>query len=110
MPNRSSHPTKKSLSQVAESTPCTPRRASGSPGVVLVHGGSVDGSGRRVVYDAPASRGIDVGVVRYPTLSLAGDVAATMLVYAGVVLTEAGSHDMAAAVVYITAFAPEKAE
>ena len=59
-----------------------------------------------------------------PTLSLAGDVAATHQIldgldgpavlvghsYGGAVITEAGNHSSVAALVYITAFAPDKGE
>jgi hypothetical protein len=45
--------------------------------VVLVHGGFVDGSGWRGVYDILRKDGYDVSVVQNPTLSLEGDVAAT---------------------------------
>ena len=45
--------------------------------VVLVHGGFVDGSGWRRVYDILRKDGYDVSVVQNPTLSLEGDVAAT---------------------------------
>ena len=59
-----------------------------------------------------------------PTLSLAGDVAATHQIldglvgpavlvghsYGGAVITEAGNHQNVAALVYITAFAPDKGE
>jgi pimeloyl-ACP methyl ester carboxylesterase len=97
---------------------------SGSASVVLVHGGFVDGSGWQAVYDTLTSRGIDVSVVQNPTLSLTGDVAATRLVldrqpgavvlvghsYGGVVITEAGTHDKVAALVYIAGFAPDKGE
>jgi pimeloyl-ACP methyl ester carboxylesterase len=96
----------------------------GSASVVLVHGGFVDGSGWRAVYDTLTSRGIDVSVVQNPTVSLTGDLAATNLVldqqpgpvvlvghsYGGVVITEAGNHDKVAALVYIAAFAPDKGE
>ena len=98
--------------------------ANGSPSVVLVHGGFVDGSGWQAVYDMLTSKGIDVSVVQNPTLSLAGDVAATRQVidqqpgpvvlvghsYGGVVITEAGTHDKVVALVYIAAFAPDKGE
>jgi hypothetical protein len=43
--------------------------------VVLVHGGFVDGSGWRGVYDILRKDGYDVSVVQNPTLSLEGDVA-----------------------------------
>ena len=68
--------------------------------------------------------GYAVSVVQNPTLSLAGDVAATKLVlaaqdrpvilvghsYGGVVITEAGTDPKVAALVYITAFAPDRGE
>ena len=92
--------------------------------VVLVHGGFVDGSGWRGVYDILKRDGFDVSVVQNPTLSLAGDVAATKLIldeqpgpvilvghsYGGAVITEAGTHPKVAGVVYITAFAPDAGE
>src|SRR5256885_490073 len=92
--------------------------------VVLVHGGFVDGSGWRGVYDLLKSDGFNVSVVQNPTISLSGDVAATHLAigaqdgpvvlvghsYGGAVITEAGAHPSVAALVYITAFAPDKGE
>jgi pimeloyl-ACP methyl ester carboxylesterase len=65
-----------------------------------------------------------VSVVQNPTLSLAGDVAATKLVldaqdgptvlvghsYGGVVITEAGRHERVAGLAYIAAFAPDSGE
>jgi pimeloyl-ACP methyl ester carboxylesterase len=92
--------------------------------VVLVHGGFVDGSGWRGVYDELRADGTDVRVVQHPTTSLADDVAVTRDVldavdgpvilvghsYGGAVITEAGNHDKVAALVYITAFAPDQGE
>jgi pimeloyl-ACP methyl ester carboxylesterase len=92
--------------------------------VVLVHGGFVDGSGWRGVYDILKQDGFDVRIVQNPTLSLGGDVQATKLVvgeqsgpvilvghsYGGAVITEAGTDPNVAALVYITAFAPDKGE
>jgi pimeloyl-ACP methyl ester carboxylesterase len=92
--------------------------------VVLVHGGFVDGSGWQGVYDALRKVGYRVSVVQNPTTSLADDVAVTtraiaaleppvVLVghsYGGVVITEAGNHPNVAALVYVTAFAPDKGE
>ncbi|MER6202290.1 alpha/beta hydrolase [Streptomyces sp. NPDC001586] len=92
--------------------------------IVLVHGGFVDGSGWRGVYDHLTADGYRVAVVQNPTLSLAGDVAATHQVldgldgpavlvghsYGGVVITEAGNHPGVAALAYIAAFAPDKGE
>jgi pimeloyl-ACP methyl ester carboxylesterase len=92
--------------------------------IVLVHGGFVDGSGWQGVYDHLTADGYRVAVVQNPTLSLAGDVAATHQIldgldgpvvlvghsYGGAVITEAGNHSSVAALVYITAFAPDKGE
>jgi pimeloyl-ACP methyl ester carboxylesterase len=92
--------------------------------VVLVHGGFVDGSGWQGVYDHLTAYGYRVSVAQNPTLSLAGDVAATHLIldgldgpavlvghsYGGAVITEAGNHPNVAALAYITASAPDKAE
>jgi pimeloyl-ACP methyl ester carboxylesterase len=81
----------------------------GSPSVVLVHGGFVDGSGWQGVYDALTSQGIDVDVVQNQTLSLVGDVATTRHVldqqagpvvlvghsYGGAVITDAAFGEVA---------------
>jgi pimeloyl-ACP methyl ester carboxylesterase len=48
--------------------------------VVLVHGGFVDGSGWRGVYDLLSADGYTVSVVQNPTLSLEGDAATTQLI------------------------------
>jgi pimeloyl-ACP methyl ester carboxylesterase len=94
------------------------------PSVVLVHGGFVDGAGWEGVYSLLKKDGHDVSVVQNPTLSLAGDVAATRQVigqakapvvlvghsYGGVVITEAGNHPNVSKLVYIAAFAPDKGE
>src|SRR5258708_35115545 len=96
-----------------------------APGnVVLVHGAFVDGSSWRAVYDLLTQHGCHVAVVQNPTLSLQGDAAATRLIidaqdgpvvlaghsYGGAVITEAGTHDKVAALVYIAAFAPDRGE
>ena len=92
--------------------------------VVLVHGGFVDGSGWRDVYDQLKKDGYSVAVVQNPTLSLEGDAAATKRVidaqsepvilvghsYGGAVITEAGTHPNVAALVYIAGFVPDKGE
>jgi len=92
--------------------------------IVLVHGNFVDGSGWQGVYDQLTADGYRVAVVQTPNLSLAGDVAATRQVlaglggpavlvghsYGGVVITEAGNDPKVAALVYIAAFAPDKGE
>jgi pimeloyl-ACP methyl ester carboxylesterase len=94
------------------------------PNIVLVHGGFVDGSGWRGVYNILKKDGYKVSIVQNPTVSLSGDVAATKLVinaqkgpvvlvghsYGGAVITEAGTDPNVAALVYITAFAPDKGE
>ena len=92
--------------------------------VVLVHGGFVDGSGWQGVYDLLKADGFNVSVVQNPTLSLEDDVAATRRVldeldgpailvghsYGGAVITEAGTHENVAGLVYIAAFAPDAGE
>jgi pimeloyl-ACP methyl ester carboxylesterase len=92
--------------------------------VVLVHGGFVDGAGWESVYKLLKQDGYSVNIVQNPTISLADDVAATKRVlatqdgpavlvghsYGGAVITEAGNDPKVAALVYITAFAPDKGE
>jgi len=92
--------------------------------IVLVHGGFVDGSGWRGVYDALKRDGFDVAVVQIPTVTLEDDVAFTrrcldaqpgpvVLVghsYGGVVITEAGNHPKVVGLAYIAAFAPDRGE
>lgn len=92
--------------------------------VVLVHGGFVDGSGWREVYDLLTADGFAVSVVQNQTLSLESDVETTRDVldlqdgpailvghsYGGVVITEAGRHERVAGLVYIAAFAPDTGE
>ncbi len=92
--------------------------------VVLVHGGFVDGSGWRGVYDILSEDGFKVSVVQNPTASLQGDASITKLAlddlegpavlvghsYGGAVITEAGNHPKVERLVYITAFAPDKGE
>jgi pimeloyl-ACP methyl ester carboxylesterase len=92
--------------------------------IVLVHGGFVDGSGWRGVYDLLTADGFNVSVVQNQTLSLESDVETTANVldlqdgpailvghsYGGAVITEAGRHERVAGLVYITAFAPDRGE
>jgi pimeloyl-ACP methyl ester carboxylesterase len=92
--------------------------------IVLVHGNFVDGSGWQGVYDHLTADGYRVAIVQIPNLSFNGDVAATRQVldslggpavlvghsYGGAVITEAGNHPDVAALVYITAFAPDAGE
>ena len=97
---------------------------SGIRNVVLVHGGFVDGSGWQAVHDLLTKDGYRVAVVQNPTLSLEDDSAVTRRViddldgpvvlvghsYGGAVITEAGLDENVAALVYVTAFAPDKGE
>ena len=92
--------------------------------IVLVHGGFVDGAGWEGVYKILKKDGYKVSIVQNPTISLEDDVAVTRRVlaaldgpailvghsYGGAVITEAGNHPNVAALVYITAFAPDKGE
>src|SRR3954462_14865627 len=92
--------------------------------VVLVHGGFVDGSGWRGVYDVLTADGFNVSVVQNQTLSLESDVETVRQVldaqdgpailvghsYGGVVITEARRHERGAGLVYIAAFAPDAGE
>ena len=95
----------------------------GTPTVVLVHGGFVDGSGWQGVYSL-LKDDYSVRIVQNPTISLEADVAATKMVidaqsdpvilvghsYGGAVITEAGNHPKVAALVYIAAFIPDQGE
>src|SRR4030081_2300368 len=97
---------------------------SATANIVLVPGGFADGSGWRAVYDLLTQDGYHVAVVQNPTLSLAGDAAATRLIidaqdgpvvlvghsYGGAVISEHGTAQNVAALVYICAFAPDKDE
>src|SRR3954453_5902443 len=97
----------------------------GSTGtVVLVHGGFVDGSGWHGVYQQLTKDGCSVTVVQNPTLSLAGDLVATMRVidgqtepvflvghsYGVAVITEAGTDPNVKSLVYIASFMPDAGE
>jgi pimeloyl-ACP methyl ester carboxylesterase len=76
------------------------------------------------VYNVLKQDGYNVSVVQNPTLSLEGDVAAARQIidaqdrpvvlvghsYGGAVITEAGTDDNVAALVYIAAFAPDSGE
>src|SRR4029453_4694042 len=91
---------------------------------VLVHGGFVDGAGWGSVYRILKTGGYHVSIVQNPTISLQDDAAVTQRIlatqdgpvilvgpsYGGAVITEAGTHPKVAALVYITAFAPDRGE
>lgn len=111
---------------VASTLAALPAVAADGPqkAIVLVHGGFVDGSGWASVYHILKKDGYDVSIVQNPTISLAGDVAATKAVidaqskpvilvghsYGGVVITEAGNDPKVVGLVYIAAFAPDAGE
>ena len=90
---------------------------------VLVHGAFVDGAHWEGVYKILKRDGYSVSVVQNPTISLEDDVAVTRRVlatqrgsailvglsYGGAVITEAGNDPKVTALVYIAAFAPDRA-
>ena len=96
----------------------------GITNVVLVHGAFADGSGWRGVYDNLTSRGHRVTSVQIPLTSLEDDVAATTRVldqqngptilvghsWGGTVITQAGTHDKVAGLVYVAALVPDAGE
>lgn len=96
----------------------------GIENVVLVHGAFADGSGWRRVYDKLVADGYRVTIAQIPLTSLEDDVAATTRVLAtqdgptvlvghswgGTVITEAGVHPNVAALVYVSALAPNAGE
>ena len=92
--------------------------------IILVHGAWVDGSGWKPVYDILVKDGYTVSVVQEPLTSFSEDVAATrriidqqsgpsMLVghsYGGSVITEAGTDEHVAGLVYVAAHMPDAGE
>jgi pimeloyl-ACP methyl ester carboxylesterase len=92
--------------------------------IVLVHGGNVDGSTWRGVFDRLTAKGLKVTVTQLPMTSVEDDVAAVqrsldvqdgpvLLVahsYGGVVVTEAGIDPDVKGLVYVTAFQPDIGE
>jgi len=92
--------------------------------IVLVHGAFADGSGWKALYHLLTGKGYQVTIVQNPLTSLEDDVAATKVVldrqdgptvlvghsWGGAVITEAGTHDKVAALVYVAAFQPDKGE
>jgi pimeloyl-ACP methyl ester carboxylesterase len=99
----------------------SPVLAPDTPAVVLVHGAFADGSSWSKVIPILQSHGVKVVSVQNPLSSLADDVAATQRVinqqpgrvilvghsWAGMVITQAGTGDKVAALVYVAAFAPD---
>src|SRR5438093_443646 len=92
--------------------------------VVIVHGAWADGSSWSKVIPLLQAKGLHVVAVQNPLTSLAEDVAAVKRVidaqkgpvilvghsWAGTVITEAGTSDKVAALVYVAAFAPDVGE
>ncbi|MCY4727299.1 alpha/beta hydrolase [Nocardioides sp. STR2] len=92
--------------------------------IVLVHGAFADGSGWRRVHDLLTDRGYRVTVVQNPLTSFDDDVAATRRVLAqqngptilvghswgGTVITEAGTHEHVAGLVYVAALIPDSGQ
>lgn len=101
-----------------------PRTVEGIRNVVLVHGAFADGSSWRGVYDRLTSRGHRVTIVQIPLTSLEDDVAATIRVldqqdgptilvghsWGGTVITEAGTHEKVAGLVYVAALVPDSGQ
>lgn len=101
-----------------------PARAAEIKNVVIVHGALADGSGWRQVFDLLTAKGYKVTIVQPPMTSLQADVEATKRIldlqdgpsilvghsYGGMIITEAGSADKVAGLVYIAAFQPDAGE
>lgn len=102
----------------------SPAYAASVKNVVIVHGSLADGSGWRKVHDLLKAKGYKVTVVQPPMTSLKDDVNATKRIldlqdgpsvlvghsYGGMVITEAGTADNVAGLVYIAAFQPDGGE
>jgi pimeloyl-ACP methyl ester carboxylesterase len=92
--------------------------------IVLVHGAWADGSGWKGVYDILVKDGYNVSIVQEPETSFKEDVAATKRViaqqdgpcilvahsYGGAVITEAGTDQSVAGLVYVAAHMPDAGE
>ena len=92
--------------------------------IVLVHGAFADASGWRNVYDILTKDGYNVNMVQQPMTSLEEDVQATKRIlarqngpsilvghsYGGAVITQAGTDEHVAGLVYIAAHAPDEGE
>ena len=101
-----------------------PARAADIKNVVIVHGALADGSGWRKVFDLLTAKGYKVTIVQPPMTSLQADVEATKRIlalqdgpsilvghsYGGMIVTEAGTADKVAGLVYIAAFQPDAGE
>ena len=92
--------------------------------IVIVHGAFADGSGWENVYKILKSHGFTVTMVQNPLSSLEDDVSATERIvekqdgpailvghsWGGAVITQAGSSQKVAGLVYVAAFVPEVGE
>ncbi|QHS59980.1 alpha/beta hydrolase [Chitinophaga agri] len=92
--------------------------------IVIVHGAFADGSGWKKVHDILVKKGYHVSIVQNPLTSLQDDVDATTRIldkqdgpavlvghsWGGTVITQAGTHDKVASLVYVAAFQPDKGE
>lgn len=92
--------------------------------IVLVHGAFADGSGWRGIHDILDKSGYNVTVLHTPLTSFEDGVQAVNIAldkigesavlvghsYGGVIITEAGQHTHAAALVYVAAFQPGDGE
>lgn len=109
------------FSAFAQSTDLPPGAARN---IVLVHGAFVDQTSWKPVADILTKKGYTVTLVENPLTSLAADVAATRQALAkangrtvlvghswgGVVITQAGNDPKVSALVYVSAFAPDKGQ
>ncbi|MDI7864488.1 alpha/beta hydrolase [Rhizobiaceae bacterium n13] len=101
-----------------------PAHADPVKNVVIVHGALADGSGWRKVHDLLEDKGYNVTIVQPPMASLEDDVSATHRIldlqdgpsvlvahsYGGMVVTQAGSRENVAGLVYVAAFQPDEGE
>lgn len=92
--------------------------------IVIVHGAFADASGWEPAYNVLTSKGFNVTLVQNPTSTLDEDVTATIAAierqdgpvllvghsWGGTVITQAGNHDLVAALVYVAAFVPDENE
>lgn len=100
------------------------KKAQAIKNIVLVHGAFADGSSYKNLYKELAAKGYNVTIVQNPLTSLEDDISATNLAldkqdgptilvahsWGGVVITEAGNHPKVAALVYISAYQPDKGQ
>jgi pimeloyl-ACP methyl ester carboxylesterase len=105
------------VSSMAQTTPTAP----GIKNIVLVHGAFADGTSWLKVIPLLEAKGYNAIAVQNPLTSLADDVAATKRIIAlqdgpvilvghswgGAVITQAGDGPKVAALVYVSAYAPE---